>query len=60
VPGALRRRGRGVDACPGCGQPIEERSLEGAVGFGLFVAEDVPLSLLEAIALRMPDPDRLG
>jgi hypothetical protein len=45
-------------ACPECGrapQPIA--GAEGVVGFRLFVPEDVPHEMPEAVAVSIPIPD---
>ena len=45
-------------ACPQCGrtpQPIA--SAEGVLGFRLFVLEDVPRDMPEAVAVSIPTPD---
>jgi hypothetical protein len=47
-----------IVACPECGrapQPIA--SAEGVVGFRLFIVEDAPHELPEAIAVSVPLPD---
>ena len=47
--------------CPECGrapQPIA--GAEGVVGFRLFVLEDVPCELPEAVAASIPIPDPGG
>ena len=45
-------------ACPECGRPPQLiGAAEGVVGFRLFIAEDVPNPLPEAIAVSIPLPD---
>ena len=45
-------------ACPECGRPPQLiGAAEGVVGFRLFIAEDVPNQLPEAIAVSIPLPD---
>ena len=46
-------------ACPECGQPPQPIvGAEGVVGFRLFVVEDVPHDLPEAVAVSIPIPDQ--
>lgn len=48
----------GVAACPECGQPPQPIvGAEGVVGFRLFVLEDVPHDLPEAVAVSIATPD---
>jgi hypothetical protein len=45
-------------ACPQCGRPPQPiTGAEGVLGFRLFVLEDVPQELPEAVAVSMPVPD---
>lgn len=45
-------------ACPECGRPPQSiGGAEAVVGFKLFVLEDVPHELPEAIAVSIPIPD---
>jgi hypothetical protein len=45
-------------ACPECGRPPRLiGTAEGVVGFRLFIPEDVPNPLPEAIAVSIPLPD---
>jgi len=45
-------------ACPQCGRPLHAiTDAEGVVGFRLFVVEDVPRDLPQAVALSIPIPD---
>lgn len=45
-------------ACPECGRPPQLiGAAEGVVGFRLFIPEDVPNPLPEAIAVSLPLPD---
>ena len=47
--------------CPECGrapQPIA--SAEGVVGFRLFIVEDLPHDLPEAVAVSLPAPELGG
>jgi hypothetical protein len=45
-------------ACPECGRPPQLiGAAEGVVGFRLFIPEDVPNTLPEAIAVSIPLPD---
>jgi len=45
-------------ACPQCGQPPQSiPGPEAAVGFRLFVVEDGPRELPEAVAVSIPIPD---
>lgn len=47
-------------ACPACGLPTQQIvGAEGVVGFRLFVVEDAPSEMPEAIAVSMQvqDPD---
>jgi len=45
-------------ACPECGRPPHViGAAEGVVGFRLFIPEDVPNPLPEAIAVSIPLPD---
>jgi hypothetical protein len=44
-------------ACPECGQPPQLiAGAEGVLGFRLFVVEDVPAALPEAVAVAIPIP----
>jgi hypothetical protein len=46
-------------ACPECGRPPQPiAGAEGIVGFRLFVPEDLPHELPEAVAVSIPIPDR--
>lgn len=50
-------------ACPNCGRPPQPiADAQGLVGFKLFVLEDMPRDLPEALAVSMPvqDPDAGG
>ena len=48
-------------ACPECGRPPQLiGAAEGVVGFRLFIPEDVPHPLPEAIAVALPLPDPAG
>jgi hypothetical protein len=45
-------------ACPECGRPPQQiAGAEGVLGFRLFVLEDVPQALPEAVAVSIPIPD---
>jgi hypothetical protein len=45
-------------ACPECGRPPQPiTGAEGALGFRLFVLEDIPPELPEAVAVSLPIPD---
>ena len=47
-------------ACPECGRPPQQiAGAEGLVGFRLFVVEDVPGEMPEAVAvsIQVQDPD---
>jgi hypothetical protein len=45
-------------ACPECGRPPQPvASAEGVLGFRLFVLEDVPRELPQAVAVSIPIPD---
>lgn len=45
-------------ACPECDRPPQLiAGAEGVVGFRLFVVEDVPGEMPEAVAVSMPIPD---
>lgn len=45
-------------ACPECGRPPQPiAGAEGVVGFRLFVLENVPQELPEAVAVSIPIPD---
>jgi hypothetical protein len=45
-------------SCPECGRPPQPiADAEGVVGFRLFVVEDVPRELPEALAVSIPIPD---
>jgi hypothetical protein len=47
-----------VVACPECGRPPQAiAGAEGVVGFRLFIVEDAPHELPEAIAVSVPLPD---
>jgi hypothetical protein len=47
-----------VAACPECGRPPQLFvGPQDVVGFRLFVAEDLPLPIPEAVAVSMPLPD---
>lgn len=44
-------------ACPECGKPLQPLArLSEAVGFRLFMPEDAPESLPEAVSMPIPDP----
>jgi hypothetical protein len=44
--------------CPGCGRPPQPIArAEDVIGFRLFVVEDAPPALPEALAVSMPIPD---
>lgn len=46
-------------ACPECGRPPQPiGGAEAVVGFKLFVVEDVPQELPEAVAVSIPIPDQ--
>jgi hypothetical protein len=48
-------------ACPECGRPPQPiAGAEGVVGFRLFVVEDAPHELPEAVAVSVPIPDPGG
>jgi hypothetical protein len=47
-----------LDACPGCGEPPQRSSLQGAVGFRVFRLVDIPHPLPQAVAVSIPGPDR--
>lgn len=48
-------------ACPECGRPPQPIvGAEAAVGFRLFVLEDVPREPSEAVAVSFPIPDPGG
>ena len=48
-------------ACPECGRaPQTIADAEGAVGFRLFIVEDLPYELPEAVAVSLPVPDLGG
>lgn len=48
-------------ACPECGRPPQPIvGAEGVVGFRLFVLEDAPHELPEAVAVSIPNPALLG
>jgi hypothetical protein len=52
-----------IVACPACGLPTQQiAGAEGVVGFRLFVVEDAPIELPEAVAVsvRVQDPDAGG
>jgi hypothetical protein len=45
-------------ACPECGRPPRAiAGAQGVVGFRLFVVEDVPQEMPEAVAVSLPIPD---
>jgi hypothetical protein len=45
-------------ACPECGQPLEPiADLRRSVGFSLFMPEDLPHQVPEAVAVSVPIPD---
>lgn len=45
-------------ACPECGRaPQSIVGAEGVVGFRLFIVEDLPYDLPEAVAVSLPVPD---
>jgi hypothetical protein len=48
-------------ACPRCGRvPQSIGSAEGVVGFRLFIVEDLPYDMPEAVAVSLPVPDLGG
>jgi predicted amidophosphoribosyltransferase len=48
-----------LGVCPQCGRPLQSfAGAEAVVGFSLFVLEDVPHELPEAVAVSIPSPDR--
>jgi hypothetical protein len=47
-----------LTTCPECGRPPQSiADPEAVVGFRLFVVEDVPRELPEAVAVSLPIPD---
>jgi hypothetical protein len=47
-----------LTACPECGRPTRVIAGEtGVVGFRLFVVEDAPAELPQAVAVSLPLPD---
>jgi hypothetical protein len=48
-------------ACPQCGQLLQSiAGVEDVVGFRLFIPEDLPHELPEAVAVSIPVPDQDG
>jgi len=48
-------------SCPDCGRPLQPIvGAEGVVGFRLFVPEDVPQEMPEAVAVSIPIVDPTG
>lgn len=47
-------------ACPECGQPPQTIAGVGVVGFRLFIVDDPPHVLPEAVAVSIPVPDLGG
>jgi hypothetical protein len=47
-----------IPSCPECGRPSEPIArAEDAIGFRLFVVEDAPRALPDALAVSIPVPD---
>jgi hypothetical protein len=45
-------------SCPECGRPPQPiAGAEGVVGFRLFIVEDLPRELPQALAVSIPIPD---
>ena len=43
--------------CPGCGEPLQELTLDRTFGFRIFSVDDGPPGLPYAVSVSLPAPD---
>ena len=45
--------------CPGCGEPLQQSTLDRTFGFRIFSVDDDPQALPYAVSVSLPVPDPL-